>query len=175
MWFSLHLNTPREAEALRLDCDNGADHSAAKWGRIHMTDKQARKFDKLLEAHKDARQRRKVAAAARGEVKGVDGRSGLLAALASSAGTKAVEAELDALRAERRALKKLHKLAVEQMARAIARSKEEAARPKKPKQVAAKPKLANGKPAKIKGLRKEVVKAGSAEPEPIATSQDVKS
>ncbi|WP_406857675.1 hypothetical protein ABEG18_08695 [Alsobacter sp. KACC 23698] len=95
-----------------------------------MTDKQARKFEKLLEAHKEAKQVRKVAASARGEVKGMDGRGDMLSALASSAGTKAVEAELDALKAERRALKKLHAFAVKHNESAIGKLK---AKPQKSK------------------------------------------
>ena len=88
-----------------------------------MTDKKARKLDKLLETHKEARYARKTAAAARAGVKGVQGRGGTLAALASTAGTKAVEAELVALRAERRALKKLHAFAVKTLDRAVDASK----------------------------------------------------
>lgn len=109
-----------------------------------MTDKQARKFEKLLEAHKDAKQARKVAASARGEVKGIDGRGGLMSALASSAGTKAVEAELDALKAERRALKKLHAFAVKHIESAIGKLKGKSTKPKKHK---GKVKTAKAKPA----------------------------
>jgi hypothetical protein len=88
-----------------------------------MKDKHARKLDKLLQDHREARRTRKTACAARGVVKGVQGRGGRLAALASSAGTKAVEAELAALKAERRALKKLHAFAVKTVGRAAVSSK----------------------------------------------------
>jgi hypothetical protein len=76
-----------------------------------MTDKRARKFEKLLEACKDARRMRKRAAAARREIKGLGGWNGAVTALASPAGARAVEAELNAMKAERRALKKLYAFA----------------------------------------------------------------
>ncbi len=77
-----------------------------------MSDKRARKFDKLLEGHKVARQKRKRAAAARRQIKGLNGRCGAISALASPTGAKAIAAELEALKVERRALQKLFAFAL---------------------------------------------------------------
>ena len=72
-----------------------------------MSEKTARKFDKLLTAYKTARGTSKAASAATREVKALNGEALTIAALASKAGVKAVESELAALRDERRALKRL--------------------------------------------------------------------
>jgi hypothetical protein len=72
-----------------------------------MNDKTARKFEKLRTAYREAREARKAASQATREVKAMSGEALTLATLGSRAGAKAVEAELSALRDERRALKRL--------------------------------------------------------------------
>lgn len=72
-----------------------------------MNDKTARKFEKLRTAYREAREARKAASQATREVKAMSGEALTLASLGSKAGAKAVEAELSALRDERRALKRL--------------------------------------------------------------------
>ncbi len=72
-----------------------------------MTEKQARKFEKLRQGYDEARRLRKAAAKATRAVQGIGGADSLVIALASPAGAKAIEAELAAMKAERRALKKL--------------------------------------------------------------------
>ncbi|WP_293860023.1 hypothetical protein [uncultured Alsobacter sp.] len=72
-----------------------------------MSDKSARKFEKLRTAYETAREARKAASAATRELRTSNGGVLTAAALGSKAGVKAVEAELDALRQERRALKRL--------------------------------------------------------------------
>jgi hypothetical protein len=93
-----------------LSLDNGAviiDHRAQEKDEP-MTEKQARKFEKLRQGYDEARRVRKSAAKATRAVQGIGGAARLVIALASPAGTKAIEAELAAMKAERRALKKLH-------------------------------------------------------------------
>lgn len=72
-----------------------------------MSDKSARKFQKLLDAHREAVEARKSAAKAARAVRGLDGDAYSLSALASKAGAKALAAEIEALREERRTLKRL--------------------------------------------------------------------
>jgi hypothetical protein len=84
-----------------------------------MTGKQSRKLDKLRRSLEEARTAREGVSVANRAVVGTRAGARLVAALSSVAGMKAIEAELDALRAERRALKKL-------LAFALRRADEEA-------------------------------------------------
>ena len=72
-----------------------------------MSDKSARKFEKLRTAYETAREARKAASAATRELRNPTAGALTAAALGSKAGVKAVEAELDALRQERRTLKRM--------------------------------------------------------------------
>jgi hypothetical protein len=76
-----------------------------------MGKKSTRSFKVLQRKHQDAVAARKQAARARKAILGFGGLMGEITALASGIGTQAVKAELEALRAERRALKKLHVVA----------------------------------------------------------------
>lgn len=127
-----------------------------------MSDKHARKFDKLLASHKEARLVRKRAAAARSEIKGLDGRLSAIRVLASPASAKAVEAELDALKVERRALKKLFAFAVKHAADKAGSAPVQADSGKTAKPAAGEPKPANRKVAQSR--RK--AKAFSADGDP---------
>ena len=115
-----------------------------------MIDKRARKFNQLLEAQKEARQIRKKAAAARSEVKGLDGRNGALLVLSSAVGAKAVEAELQALKAERRALKKLYAFSVKHAESTTGSIKAKAAQGSADKRKPSRAKSAESKPKKGK-------------------------
>jgi hypothetical protein len=127
-----------------------------------MSDKHARKFDKLLASHREARLVRKRAAAARRNIKGLDGRLSNLRVLASPASAKAVEAELDALKVERRALKKLFAFAVKHAA-----GKGGSAPVQRDEGKTAKPGAGETKPAKGKVAQaKRNAKASSADSDP---------
>jgi hypothetical protein len=73
-----------------------------------MSEKQIRKFASLKQIYKEAAEIRKESARARKAIKGLGGSKGDLVAVASQIYSDAVKAELEALRAERRSLKKLH-------------------------------------------------------------------
>jgi hypothetical protein len=112
-----------------------------------MSDKHARKFDKLLASHKEARLVRKRAAAARSEIKSLDGRLSAIRVLASPASAKAVEAELDALKVERRSLKKLFAFAVKHAAGKAGSAPAQISGDKTEKSGAGNPKPTKGKAA----------------------------
>ena len=134
-----------------------------------MSDKRARKFDKLLEAHKDARQTRKVAASARREVKGLDGRHGAISVLSSPAGAKAVEVEVEALKAERRALKRLYAFAVKNANSVVVSIKAGAAERRAGKSKSSKVVSSRTKPAKGKHTKS---KTTSTSPKAKAGTND---
>lgn len=77
-----------------------------------------KKFEKLVKEHEKASEARQEAAAHRASIKGLGGPLGELEALSSTVGTEAVETELALLRAERKALKKLHAFAFKVSGRA---------------------------------------------------------
>lgn len=72
-----------------------------------MSEKTARKFEKLRAEYEGAVAARQTAATKARSVQGLDGEAFTLAGLASKAGAKAVDAEILGLRDERRALKRL--------------------------------------------------------------------
>ena len=87
-----------------------------------MSDKLVRRFARYRDKLNDAARARKEATKVRKSIKGLGGAMGEVEALASELSTEAVMKELDALKAERRALKKLHAFAVKAAGRAQDRS-----------------------------------------------------
>ena len=77
-------------------------------------------FEKLQREHDRVGRARQEAAAHRASIKGIGGPLGDLTALASDIGTAAIETELALLKAERKALKKLHAFASKAVAKAEA-------------------------------------------------------
>lgn len=163
MWFSVNRKFAARRDALRPDGDFGLEVRAVERGDIQMSDKRARKFDKLLEDHKDARHRRKKAASARREIKGLDGRIGALSALASPTGAKAVAAELDALKAERRALQRLFIFAVKHATKAALSDESKITEGKSRKRTTSKVASTEINPEKTKSVDR---KNGQSESEP---------
>jgi hypothetical protein len=77
-----------------------------------MSIKTVRKFEALRSAWQDARSAREAASKGTQRLSGPDGDALTLSALGSKAGSKAADAEMAALREERRALKRLAAYAI---------------------------------------------------------------
>ena len=126
-----------------------------------MSEKTARKFEKLRALYEGAVTARQKAANKARAVKGLDGEAFTLAGLASKAGAKALDAEILGLRDERRALKRLvefaarhHGAAKDAAAAKPAKDSKEAPKTspaKKAGRKAAGGKAADAKPAGSKG------------------------
>lgn len=111
-----------------------------------MSDKSHRRFEKLKKRYEGARRR--------AQEKGVASVADILAsgpsALMSPAGREAIDAELKAMKAERRALRKLQILAGESLAAAKADEDRPAPQPRQVEQEPVDPKPAKATPSKVK-------------------------